>query len=82
MKMTSRAVTGEIAQKVADAFPNLSTTEQRIALGLYRLLAEEGFVLSQLDGEVSVSDLLSLSTLDRVQTLEIIARLLREGIVE
>ncbi len=40
MKMTSRAVTGEIAQKVADAFPNLSTTEQRIALGLYRLLAE------------------------------------------
>ena len=34
------SVTWGLAQKVADAFPNLSTTEQRIALGLYRLLAE------------------------------------------
>ena len=30
----------ELAQKVADAFPNLSATDQRIAVGLYRLLAE------------------------------------------
>ncbi len=30
----------EIAQKVADAFPNLSAIEQRIAVGLYRLLAK------------------------------------------
>jgi len=30
----------EVAQKVADAFPNLSTIQQRIAVGLYRLVAE------------------------------------------
>jgi len=29
-----------LAQKVADAFPDLSATDQRIAVGLYRLLAE------------------------------------------
>ncbi len=35
------SITGSLAQKVADAFPDLSATEQkRIALGLYRLLAE------------------------------------------
>ena len=34
------SVTGSLAQKVADAFPKLSVPEQKIALGLYRLLAE------------------------------------------
>ncbi len=34
------SATSEVAQKVADAFPNLSTIEQRIAVGLYRLLTE------------------------------------------
>ncbi len=29
-----------LAQKVADAFPDLSATDQKIAVGLYRLLAE------------------------------------------
>ncbi len=37
--MTSSA-TNEVALKVAAAFPQLSAPEQRIALGLYRLLAE------------------------------------------
>jgi len=34
------SMAGSLAQKVADAFPKLSAPEQRIALGLYRLLAE------------------------------------------
>jgi len=34
------AISGALAQKVANAFPNLSATDQRIAVGLYRLLAE------------------------------------------
>ena len=34
------STTGALAQKVADAFPVLKAPEQRIALGLYRLLAE------------------------------------------
>ena len=34
------SATSEVAQKVAAAFPKLSAPEQKIALGLYRLLAE------------------------------------------
>jgi len=34
------SISGGLAQKVADAFPDLSATDQRIAVGLYRLLAE------------------------------------------
>jgi len=34
------SITGSLAQKMADAFPDLSATEQRTAVGLYRLLAE------------------------------------------
>ena len=36
----STSVVETIARNVADAFPDLSATEQRIAVGLYRLLAE------------------------------------------
>lgn len=46
------------------------------------LKPDEGFLLSQIDGRVSIADLINLSTSNRVRTLEIIARLLREGIVE
>ena len=41
----------------------------------------EGFMISQLDGTLSVGDLLNLSATDRVRTLEIIAKLMRDGIV-
>jgi alkylmercury lyase len=34
------SITDSLAQKVASAFPDLSVPEQRIAVGLYRLLAE------------------------------------------
>ncbi|HKC52325.1 MAG TPA: tetratricopeptide repeat protein [Myxococcota bacterium] len=47
-----------------------------------RLQPDEGFMLSQIDGRMSIADLLSVSTADRVRTLEIIAKLVREGIVE
>jgi hypothetical protein len=46
------------------------------------LAPEEGFLLSQIDGFLTVTDLLSLSTTDRVRTLEILARLIRDDIVE
>jgi tetratricopeptide (TPR) repeat protein len=55
------------------------TTAQIMKL---RLQPDEGFMLSQIDGRMSIADLISLSTAERVRTLEIIAKLLREGIVE
>ncbi len=40
LKLFTASTSGAVAQKVADAFPDLSATDQIIALGLYRLLAE------------------------------------------
>lgn len=46
-----------------------------------RLRPEEGFLLSQVDGRVTVDELISLSSSDRFAALEIIARFIREGIL-
>lgn len=45
------------------------------------LRPDEGFVLSQIDGNVSIEQLLSLAGADRVRTLEILAKLLRAQLV-
>ena len=55
------------------------TTAQIMKL---RLQPDEGFMLSQIDGRMTIGDLISVSNSDRVRTLEIIAKLLRDGIVE
>jgi tetratricopeptide (TPR) repeat protein len=55
------------------------TTSQIMKL---RLQPDEGFMLSQIDGRMTIADLISLSTADRVRTLEIIAKLIRENVVE
>jgi tetratricopeptide (TPR) repeat protein len=55
------------------------TTAQIMKL---RLQPDEGFMLSQVDGRMTIADLISVSTTDRVRTLEIIAKLVRDGIVE
>jgi tetratricopeptide (TPR) repeat protein len=55
------------------------TTAQIMKL---KLQPDEGFMLSQIDGRMTIADLISVSTCDRVRTLEIIAKLLRAGIVE
>ena len=47
----------------------------------YQFAPDEGFMISQVDGSVTISDLISLSCADRVRTLEIIARFLRERII-
>jgi len=47
-----------------------------------KLKPDEGFMLAQIDGRLAIADLISLSTSDRVRTLEIIAKLLRDQIVE
>ena len=53
-------------------------TEEMLKLRLDR---DEGYMLSQVDGTVSISDLISLSTCSRNRTLEVLARLIREKIV-
>ena len=55
------------------------TTAQLMKLNLK---TDEGFMLAQIDGRLAIADLISLSTFDRVRTLEIIARLMRDRVVE
>lgn len=43
---------------------------------------EEGYLLAQVDGSVTLDELLSLSTVGRFRTLSILARLLRDRIIE
>ncbi len=45
------------------------------------LTPDEGFLLSQIDGEVTIEQILNLSK-DRVHTLQILAKFIREGLVE
>ncbi len=45
------------------------------------LSPDEGFLLSQIDGRLSIEELLNLAA-DRVRTLEIIAKLITAGVVE
>ena len=54
------------------------TTQEMMNLKLH---TDEGFLLSQIDGKVTIADLISLSTCGRERTLEVVARLLREKIV-
>ena len=46
-----------------------------------QLSPEAGYLLSQIDVRVTIDDLLSLSSVGRFETLEILSRLLREDIV-
>lgn len=43
---------------------------------------EEGYVLSQVDGALTIDELLSLSNMGRFRTLELVAGLLRDRIIE
>lgn len=54
------------------------TTQELMRMNLS---PDEGFLLSQIDGRLSIEELLNLAA-DRVRTLEIIAKLLAAGVVE
>lgn len=46
-----------------------------------KLSPEEGFLLAQVDGFVTIDDLISLTNTDRFKTLEMIARFIRQGVL-
>jgi hypothetical protein len=45
------------------------------------LSPDEGFLLSQIDDDITIEQILNLSK-DRVRTLEILAKFVSEGLVE
>ena len=69
------------AQEIGDKGRVVSLQISRDQLMKLRLSPDEGFLLSQVDGTLSIADLIALSSSDRVRTLEILARFLRDGII-
>jgi tetratricopeptide (TPR) repeat protein len=69
------------AQEIGDKGRVVSLQIPTEKLMKLRLAPDEGFLLSQVDGTLSIADLIALSSADRVRTLDIIARFLREGII-
>jgi hypothetical protein len=69
-------------KQVGDQGQRLRVRLKPNELKQHQLSPEAGYLLSQIDGRVTIDDLLSLSTVGRFETLEILARLLRDHIVE
>jgi tetratricopeptide (TPR) repeat protein len=69
-------------KQVGDQGQRLRVRLKPNELKQHPLSPEAGYLLSQIDGRVTIDDLLSLSTVGRFETLEILARLLRDHIVE
>jgi tetratricopeptide (TPR) repeat protein len=69
------------AQEIGDKGRVVSLQMSQAQLMKLRLSPDEGFLLSQVDGTLSIADLIALSSADRVRTLDILARFIREGII-
>jgi len=69
------------AREVGDQGRVLRLKQTMQELMQHNLTPNEGFLLSQIDGCMSIEQLLNLSK-DRVSTLEILAKFTREGLVE
>ncbi|MFQ5514320.1 MAG: hypothetical protein ACE5FG_07755 [Myxococcota bacterium] len=72
----------EFVREIGDLSRTLTVAKDLEELKSLKLTPEEGFLLSRIDGKLSVEELISLSALGRVETLETVAKLLREGVVE
>jgi len=71
----------EWASEIGDQGHVLRRTRSMKELMEMNLRPDEGYLLSQIDGTLSIEELLSLSSMERVRTLEILARLLRDNLV-
>lgn len=69
------------AREVGDQGRVIRVKQTMQELMQLNLTPDEGFLLSQVDGEVTIEQILSLSQ-DRVHTLQILAKFIREGLVE
>ena len=76
------------ARLIKDVIDRLEGTYPRLAVPLTQLMTrkdmtqEDGFVLSLINGDLGLSDLISLSPLPRYATYSILHRLLTERLVE
>jgi hypothetical protein len=68
------------AREIGDQGRVLRSARSTQELMSMNLSPDEGFLLSQIDGSLSIEELLNLAA-DRVRTLEIIAKLITAGVV-
>ena len=71
---------GEWAREIGDQGHVLRAARSTQELMSMNLSPDEGFLLSQIDGRLSIEELLNLAA-DRVRALEILSKLIAEGVV-
>lgn len=82
LELVRGRLTKQYEQEIGDRGRTVKLCVEPEQLVRHELGPEEGFLLSQVDGCLTVEELLSLSTVGRFRTLAILARLLRDGIIE
>ncbi len=81
VQLVGNARTEKWAKEIGDQGRVLRQSCSTKEMMKLKLHPDEGFLLSQIDGNLSISDLISLSTCTKQRTLEVLARLIREKIV-
>ncbi len=81
LELVRKQLMQQWATEIGDRGRVLRLVKNTTELLRLRLRPEEGFLLSQVDGRVTVDELISLSSSDRFTALEMIARFIREGIL-
>ena len=82
MELIRGQLLGQLEKQIGDQGRRPRVKLDPNALKQKNISPEAGYLLPQIDGCVTIEDLLSLSPVGRFETLRIIAKLLREGIAE
>ncbi len=81
LELARKQLMQEWAGQIGDRGRSLRLTLSQQEMLKLKLKPEEAFLLTQVDGVVSIDDLISLTSADRFHTLEMLARFLREGVL-
>lgn len=81
LELVRKQLMQQWAGEIGDRGRSLRLTISQEDLLRQDLKPREAFLLTQVDGFVSIDDLISVSSSDRFQTLEMIARFIRQGIL-
>ncbi len=81
LELARKQLMQEWAGQIGDRGRSLRLTLSHEEMLKLKLKPEEAFLLTQVDGLVSIDDLISLTSGDRFHALEMIARFLREGVL-
>jgi hypothetical protein len=79
------ALRKSILEKLRQRFPNPNAFPQRLTSNAdvkqYHLKAREAFILGQIDGTLAIDDIIAISPVDELATLQALARMIDLGLL-